>query len=120
MSRMAVAALVLFAAPARADDAALERYQAATSVEPRCKTNPDDREIVVCGRRQADKWRVPFIVYDPGDPRAEGVSAERNRLASEPPVHCGIGAFLANCGMVGVHVSTRFDGSGPKVRELAE
>jgi hypothetical protein len=80
-------------------------------VEPRCAAPTRDTDIIVCGARRADRWRVPFIGYDAGDPRAESVSAERNRLAAAPRVPCGQGAIIANCGsMVGVSVTIASDG----------
>nr|MBA3897025.1 hypothetical protein [Sphingomonadaceae bacterium] len=101
------------------DMRALDRYRQVTRVEPRCNRNPSGSEITVCGNRRADRWRVPFIGYGAGDPRGEGVSAERNRLASAPPVKCGEGAFLGNCGMVGVDAGVRPASGKLRVRPLA-
>ena len=99
----------------------LGRYAALTSVTvSRCSHPSDSREIVVCGRRQADRWRVPLVTLEPGDPRAETVSMERNRLAKDPPLPCGIGAFLARCGMAGVTASTRFRGDPVRFRTPAD
>ncbi len=124
MSRIAV---LLFAfapvlAHAEPTDAIIENAQAKLSVVTRCRA-PSGNEITVCGRRAADKWRVPYIGYDVGDPRSETVTGERNRLASEPPVRCGSGAQLRNCGSVGVSVGTSFGRSGPgkvRLRPLAD
>lgn len=125
MSRIAGALTAIFFAiaalpvnPAHAD--ALENYRAFTTVEPHCGKPANGDEIVVCGNRRADQWRVPFVGYAAGDPRGEGVSHERNRLASEPPLHCGIGAILKNCGMVGVSVGAKFASGKLQVRELAK
>lgn len=111
----AFAALV--AAPAHAD--AFEAYRAVTSVEPHCAKPSAPGEIIVCGNRRADQWRVPFVGYEAGDPAGEGISHERNRLASEPPIPCGISAVLKNCGMVGVSVGANFASGKLRVRELA-
>jgi hypothetical protein len=98
-----------------------DAYQRLTSVSVRCTKASDPGTIVVCGRRAADKWRVPFIGYNAGDRRAESVSGERNRLASAPRVACGKGAIIANCGGgVGVSAGTRFDGAALRVRPLAD
>ncbi len=121
MSRIVVAAAMLcLAMPlgAKTPDT-LETYQKLTSVEPRCVRPSSDREILVCGARRADRWRVPFVGYDAGDPRGESIEGERKRLASEPPRKCGNEAFLRNCGSVGVSVSTRLAGDGLKLRPLA-
>lgn len=93
-----------------------------TSVEPRCRVAADGYDIVVCGRRDADRYRVPFDGYPDGDPRNESVSGERNRLASAPRVACGLAWNTSTCGGAGVSVSTTF-GAGLKeqlrVRPLA-
>lgn len=119
MSRIVVAAMALFAAfPVSAKPAdSLETYQQLTSVEPRCARPASDREIMVCGNRRADRWRVPYIGYDMGDPRGEGVEGERKRVSAAPKVPCGQGAIIANCGGgVGVKVSTSFGASGGQLR----
>jgi hypothetical protein len=118
MSRTVLAVAALLAVPATAEP--LERYAALTSVEPRCKTPANDREILVCGARRADRWRVPFVGYDLGDPRGESVEGERKRLSAAPRVPCGQGAIIANCGgAVGVSVSTRLNGERLALRPLA-
>ncbi len=96
-------------------------YERLTTVSPQCHAPTNNTEILVCGRRAADRWRVPFVGYDAGDPRAETVMAERERLAANPQAPCGTAAILKNCGAVGVSLSTRFgiDGSGYKLRPLA-
>lgn len=110
LSRTLIVLVAGLAAPALADEATVTaRYREVTSVEPRCQA-PRGDAIVVCGRRAADRWRVPLIGYDAGDPRGESVEGERKRLAAAPSVPCGIGAFLANCGMVGVSAAV---GLGP-------
>ena len=96
-------------------------YRDRTSIEPHCARATRSDEIVVCGNRRADRWRVPFVGYDAGDPRGESVTGERNRLASEPPVRCGEGAILKNCGSVGVTARMGFGArsQGLRLRPLA-
>jgi len=127
-----VAALALGCAPqlASAQSAietpaasAIETYRRLTSVAVRCGAGVSSSTIIVCGRRAADRWRVPLVETVPGDPRTETISQERNRLASEPPRKCGTAAILVNCGMVGVGTTIGFGASGttgPKVRPLAD
>ena len=82
----------------------------------------NDRDILVCGARRADRWRVPFVGYDAGDPRGESVEGERKRISAAPIVPCGQGAIIANCGNgVGVSTSVGFgvSGSNIKLRPLA-
>jgi hypothetical protein len=118
LSRMGLGLVLLIPASAHADPMA--RYEAMTQVVVhRCTRPSGSNEILVCGRRAADKWRVPLIQYDAGDPRAETVSGERNRIASAPRLKCGVGAILAGCGAVGVSVSTNGQ-SAPKLRTLAD
>ncbi len=119
MSRIVVAALaILVAIPASAQTSkTLETYQRLTSVEPRCTRPTGDREILVCGNRRADRWRVPYIGYEIGDPRGETVSAERNRMAAAPKVPCGQGAIIADCGGgVGLKASVGFGATGGEMR----
>jgi hypothetical protein len=101
----------------------MRNYLALTQVEPRCSAPRAGNEIIVCGRRRADRWRVPFLLKEAGDPGIQNVSAERNRLASEPRPPCGTTAFLASScsGMVGLGVSTAIGGgSAVKLRPLAD
>jgi hypothetical protein len=115
---MGLGLLALLPVPAHADP--MQRYEAMTQVAVHgCARPSGPNEITVCGRRAADKWRVPLVEYDAGDPRAETVSAERNRLASAPRMKCGVGAILANCGKVGVGMSSNGRGP-PKFRTLAD
>ena len=121
MSRfvVAVGALCINAPAFAAPSNSIEIYRRLTSVEPWCSRPSDNRDIRVCGARRADRWRVPYIGYDAGDPRGEGVEGERKRLASEPPRKCRNEAFLRNCGMAGVSVSKRLSGGVLKLRPLA-
>jgi hypothetical protein len=116
--------LGLIAVPATAaDPPTVQKYLALTRVEPLCSAPRAGSEIIVCGRRRADRWRVPFVGYDAGDPRGESVSGERNRIASEPRPPCGTTAFFStsNCGMVGISVGTSIGpGGGLKRRKLAD
>lgn len=96
------------------------KYREATAVAVRCSRPADSREIVVCGRRNADRWRAPLIGYEVGDPRGESVSGERNRLASEPPTPCGNSIFLSGCGMVGVSMGMDLGSGKLKARTPAD
>jgi hypothetical protein len=109
------------AAPAYADSssAALKRYADKTSVIVRC-IRPAGEQIVVCGRRAADKWRVPFIGYAAGDPDTPDVMGEREKWQHKTTPCQNLSVFLVGCGSVGVSVSTRLDGSGPRLRKIAD
>lgn len=122
MSRNVVVAiaLILVATQARAaPDAILASYRALTTAEPDCSQRAGTDEIIVCGRRDADRYRVPFIAYDAGDPRAETVTGERRRLQHITTPCQDRGPFLVGCGMVGVSIGVSGDGSVTRRRELA-
>ncbi|CAN5431076.1 hypothetical protein BH10PSE15_BH10PSE15_07960 [soil metagenome] len=81
--------------------AALARYKTLTRARPVC-TRPSGADILVCGRRAADRYRVPLVVHDPGDPMHEGVRAERERLFARTSNCAEKSIFLVGCGAVGV------------------
>ena len=117
MSRMAALLLLALAAPAEAD--LIEAYLDKTSSQPRCKAAQGD-EIMVCGRREADKYRVPFTpAPTPGDPKARGVPEERSRLVKTETFCEQRSAYVYGCGMVGFKVTTKFGGGGVEYRPLA-
>ncbi len=117
MSRMAVLALIALATPAQADT--IETYRERTSVEPRCRAAAGD-EITVCGRREADRYRVPFVpAPTPGDPKARGVPEERSRLVATETSCQQRGAYVYGCGMVGFKVSTKLGTGQVEYRPLA-
>lgn len=72
------------------------------AAERGCAFDPDTTDVTVCGRRAADRFRVPLIVADLGDPLHEGVAAERTRLlARTTPLH-DLGPFQVGGGFAGV------------------
>lgn len=119
MSRMAAMLLLVLSAAAPAHGTALDTYLEKTSAQPRCSAATGD-EITVCGRREADRYRVPLIVPTPGDPKIVDVRAERARLiATESPCETR-GPFLVGCGAVGVSVSTKLGTGQVEYRPLAK
>jgi len=118
MSRMAAVLFIALSAPAAAEDDLLASYVEKTSAEPRCKAATGS-EIVVCGRRDADRYRVPFVMPTPGDPKRLGVHEER-ALWTYAPTPCEQqGPYLVGCGMVGVTVSTKIGSGKIEYRPLA-
>ena len=91
-------------------------YHDKTQGDARCAA-PTGNDVVVCGRRAADRYRVPLIEYDAGDPRHEGVPAERERLLARTNNCEEHSTFLVGCGMAGVTVSSQhgvvLDGERP-------
>jgi hypothetical protein len=87
-------------------DAAVERYKQETRATIECDASkPDD--IVICGHREADRYRVPFVTIDRDDPRNEAVAAERERLLARTNNCQELSTFLVGCGKVGVGVSSQ-------------
>jgi len=86
-------------------DQAMDRYREATRATIDCHGKSDD--IVVCGRREADRYRAPLTVIDPDDPKNETVAAERERLLAKTNNCQEKSTFLVGCGAAGVSVSTR-------------
>lgn len=96
-------------------------YRTRTQAEIPCRTAADPSEIVVCSRREAERYRVPFIT--PNLAR-DSDAARLNRLIGDPVQQgitpCGEGAFTVKCGAVGLTATMGLDGT-TKVqrRELA-
>jgi hypothetical protein len=98
----------------------MERYLELVSVDPDCKRERKPDEITVCGRRDADRYRVPLLIPQDGDPRNEGVHGERERLQHITNACDAKGPFLIGCGGVGIGVSTNFSGQRVRYRPLAK
>lgn len=98
---MVIPLLLLLAAPDTPAASAVTHYRTLTSAVPAC-SRPDGDDVVVCGRRTADRYRAPLVVHDPGDPRYEGVPAERERLFARTDNCQEKSLFLVGCGAVGV------------------
>ena len=90
--------------------------QRIMAIEPRCSESPSSADVVVCGRRRADRYRLPLVMHDAGDPRHEGVPEERARLLARTSPLQQRGASLAGGGMAGMHAVT--GGRGTQVAGL--
>ncbi len=114
-----LALIALLSTPALAGRSALETYQQKTAAGPRCKAAASGDDITVCGRRDADRYRVPLVVPTLGDPKLVNVPLERAKLvATESPCQTR-GPFLVGCGAVGVSVSTKLGTGKIEYRPLA-
>ena len=82
----------------------LARARTLMAAEQRCVIDPASTDITVCGLRHADRFRVPFVVHDPGDPRHESLAAERIRLLNARTPVQDMGPFQVGGGMAGVSV----------------
>ena len=76
----------------------------------RCERHLDDTDITICGLRNADRLRIPFVVHDPGDRRYRSVAQEREELIHRRTPMEDMGPFLVEGGMAGVSVSTTMGG----------
>jgi hypothetical protein len=99
---------------------AVAQYQTLTAADANCKRRANPDEIIVCGRRDADRYRIPLIEHGAGDPHVQDVYAERERLQYKTTPCQNRSIFLIGCGMVGVGFTTRLDGGGPRYRALAK
>ncbi|MDP5279392.1 hypothetical protein Q9Q95_10705 [Sphingomonas sp. DG1-23] len=109
-------ALLLLVQDAPGLEGAIAAYREKTAGDVPCRSTDNDDEIVVCARRDADRYRVPFV----GPSREELPDQRVARLVgqrTEP--ECGQGAFTAHCGYVGVSVSAGGRGLKWVKRELA-
>jgi len=94
-------------------DTIVAKTRRLTSVETRCVYDPNATDITVCGRRNADRFRIPFeIPSEPGDRRHEGVMEERTRLLARSTPVKDLSPFLVGGGLAGVTMDTNARGSG--------
>ena len=97
--------------------AAVDNTRTLTRADVPCERPNNGEEIVVCANRDADRYRVPFVS---GIRSRDSVPMRTDYLVQDfgRPA-CGLGAFLLNCGAVGVSATFGFDGSTTVRRELA-
>lgn len=97
-------------------DGAIANYREKTRAETPCRKASGDNEIVVCARRQADRYRLPLMSTYNG---AEAAEVRIARLTDTAPPPCGEGAFLVKCGMAGVTATVSSRGVRIVQRPLA-
>lgn len=112
---------LLLIASQSAVQTAMAEYLAHTQAEIPCRAPADPSEIIVCSRRAADRYRVPFVVPDLS---RDSDAARLNRLIGDPVQQgitpCGKGAFTVKCGAVGLTATMGLDGTTRvQRRELA-
>lgn len=84
-----------------------------------CRRDRTSTDVTVCGRRNADRFRVPFVVHEPGDPRHETVPAERERLLARSNPVKDLSPFLVGGGMTGMKWRSTGAVTGATDRPLA-
>lgn len=97
----------------------MAHYAELTRGDPDCRRAQAGDEIVVCGRRDADRYRVPLVEPAAGDRRVESVAAERERYQYKRTPCQNYELFLVGCGMVGVSVGVTASGR-VRYRKLAD
>lgn len=97
-------------------EAALREYHEKIRADVPCSRTADENEIVVCARRDADRYRVPLVTNSAGREDA----GERMKTLLSPDaagkVACGKGAFTSQCGAVSIGVTMGGEG-GARVVE---
>lgn len=96
----------------------LENHKKLTSVEPKCRAAVGN-EIVICGRREADRYRLPLVIPEAGDPAHETLDQATERLQAKRTACEQKSVFMVGCGMTGVSVGITPGRSGVRYRPLA-
>lgn len=112
--------LVLLVAQAIAPNAALAHYRELTAAEPRCVRSANTTDVTVCGLRDADRFRVPFVIHDAGDPLHEAAMDERRRYLARTDNCQEKRLFLVGCGSFGLHLTAGGGREGVELRPLAK
>ena len=100
------------------EDPLMATAKARLAAERPCIQSADETDITVCGMRTADRFRVPLVVHDPGDPAHESLSAERTRLLHRTSPLDDLSPFQVGGGMAGATMTVGGDG-GTSIRKPA-
>jgi hypothetical protein len=100
------------------EDPLMATAKARMAAEQPCIQSADETDITVCGMRHADRFRVPFVVHDAGDPKHESVRNERTRLLHRTSPLDDLGPFQVGGGMAGVTMTVGGEG-GTSLRKPA-
>jgi hypothetical protein len=111
---------MLLLAMALEAEVALAAYQEKTRAEQACPVVRNATDVTVCGLRTADRFRVPFLAPDPGNPLHEPVAKERQRYLARTDNCKEKSTFLVGCGSFGLSVTTGGGKRGVQVRPLAK
>ncbi|WP_448502250.1 hypothetical protein [Sphingomonas sp.] len=97
-----LAALQATSAASAPIDRILADHGAATSASIPCRATDEREEILVCALRDADRWRVAYIVPDTGARNPDDVPAETARLLDQGNNCRNMALSVAGCGITGV------------------
>lgn len=92
--------------------ALIAETRALTRATTECRMQRDGDDIVVCARRDADRWRVPYLIPTPGDPKAEDAPGDTERLIARPNACAEMRLMAYGCGMAGVSATAGARGVG--------
>jgi len=117
-----LALVLIIAGQSASVETAVAHYQAITAAGPHCGTPDNSTDIIVCSRRNADRYRLPLIEPSSGDPKIQDVPGERERLFARTSNCQEKSLFLVGCGSVGVGAKVGFGPGGlygARLRPLA-
>ncbi len=92
------------------EDPLMATARARMAAEQPCTQSADETDITVCGMRTADRFRVPFVVHDAGDPKHESLRDERTRLLRRTSPLADLSPFQVGGGMAGVTMTVGGEG----------
>ena len=92
------------------EDPLMATAKARMTAEQPCIQSADETDITVCGLRTADRFRVPLVVHDAGDPKHESVRNERTRLLNRTSPLADLSPFQVGGGMAGVTMTVGGEG----------
>ena len=92
--------LVLLLMLADEPSALIARVRALTAVERRCPVDRNSTDVTVCGRRNADRFRVPLL--PDRDSTVNNAAAERTALLHRTNPIQDLSPFLVGGGFAGV------------------
>lgn len=111
-------AAVLMVVQAATAQPAPDRYHLLTRADAPCEVKADGSDIVVCGKREADGFRVPLI--EPTESDRDRPLDYAARLLDGRTNVCGVTSrVFTGCGMAGVSAKVGFDGKVTRERPLA-
>ena len=99
--------------------ATLATYREMTRAERGCPVVRDSTDVTVCGLRTADRFRVPLLEPDPGNPLHETVAKERQRYLARTNNCREKSTFLVGCGSAGLTMTAGGRSPGVRVRPMA-
>jgi len=106
---MLVLLLMLAEDPATLADTLIAQARARLAIERPCPVDHNATDVTVCGRRNADRFRVPLMMTkEPGPTLLNNASGEREALLHRTNPVQELSPFLVGGGFAGASVGTKF------------